>query len=102
MIAPSNVTPKGRTTKPSGMAWSGRATRKSALGKDMPFLTAKAAATPQRIWVDALAATTGPSVTKKPKVEANPTMPDTRGPATVDNITGTCEANVAEYPTVGM
>ncbi len=46
----------------------------------MPFFTAKAAETPQRICVAALAATTGPRVTKNPKVEAEPTKPATKGP----------------------
>jgi len=48
-----------------------------------------------RMWVAALAATTGPSVTKNPKVEANPTMADAKGPTTVDSMTGTCDAKVA-------
>jgi len=76
--------------------------RKSALGKDMPFFTAKAAATPKRMWVAALAATTGPSVAKNPIVEARPTNAATEGPAIMESITGTWEAKVAEYPTVGI
>jgi len=61
----------------------------------MPFLIANAVATPHKIWVEALAATTGPRVAKNPNVEANPTMADAKGLTAVDNITGTCDAKVA-------
>jgi len=96
MRAPSKGMPKGMTTKPSGIACRGKPTRKRALENDIPFFTAKAVATLNRMWVAALAATTGPKVTKKPSVEAVPTKAATAGPATMESITGTWEAKVAE------
>jgi len=102
MSAPSMGMPKGITTSPSGIAWSGKPTRKRALGNDMPFFTARAVATLKRMWVEALAATTGPKVAMNPMVEATPTRAATAGPATIESMTGTWEAKVAEYPTAGI
>ena len=39
---------------------------------------------------------------KKPSAEAKATIAATMGPKSVESITGTCEARVAEYPTAGM
>jgi len=94
--------PNGKTTNPSGMAWKGRAIMNKTFEKEIPFFKAKAPITPQRIWVAARAPTTGPKVTKNPIVEPRPTKPAISGPKTIESITGTCEAKVAEYPTVGI
>lgn len=102
MKAPKRGMPKGMTTSPSGMLWRGKAIRKIALLKENPLLTTIAVITPKRICVAALAATTGPRVTKNPSVDANPVRAATWGPAIIESMTGTWEARVAEYPTVGM
>lgn len=102
MKAPKRGIPKGMTTNPSGMLCKGKAIKKIALLKENPFLTTIAVTTPKRICVAARAATTGPRVTKNPNVEAKPVRAATWGPAIIDSITGTWEASVAEYPTVGI
>ena len=93
---------EGNNHKPFRYGMSGKPTRKRALGNDMPFLTARAVATLKRMWVEALAATTGPKVAMNPMVEATPTRAATAGPATIESMTGTWEAKVAEYPTAGI
>ena len=67
-----------------------------ALGKGIPLFTARVVTTPKRILVDALTATTGPKVAEKPIVEATPTRAATTGPTTIESITETREAKVAE------
>jgi len=43
---------------------------------------------PQRMGVAALAPTTGPKVTKNPRVEPKPTKPAKVGPKTMESMTG--------------
>jgi hypothetical protein len=46
--------------------------------------------------MNALAAMTGPSVARKPTVDANPTRAATDGPTMIAIIEGTCDAAVTE------
>jgi hypothetical protein len=51
--------------------------------------------------VNALNPTTGLNVTRNPNAEATPTAKAIGGPARIEIISGTCEANVAEKPKNG-